>query len=69
MEIGIDSFAAILPDLATANCPRRPIGLADLLEEVADRVGLDVFTRNRGSADHPGGGGKVQNIPSMKGDR
>ena len=45
MEIGIDSFAAILPDPATGKPPSATDRMADLLEEieVADRVGLDVF--------------------------
>ncbi|MHB2264015.1 LLM class flavin-dependent oxidoreductase [Aliihoeflea sp. PC F10.4] len=45
MEIGIDSFAAILPDPATGNLPSATDRMADLLDEVetADRVGLDVF--------------------------
>lgn len=45
MEIGIDSFAAILPDPATGKLPSPTERMADLLDEVeiADRVGLDVF--------------------------
>ncbi len=45
MEIGIDSFAAILPDPTTGKLPSATERMADLLEEVevADRVGLDVF--------------------------
>lgn len=45
MEIGIDSFAAILPDPATGKLPSPTDRMADLLDEVevADRVGLDVF--------------------------
>ena len=45
MEIGIDSFAAVLPDPATGDLPSATDRMADLLEEVevADRVGLDVF--------------------------
>jgi len=45
MEIGIDSFAAILPDPATGKLPSATDRMADLLEEVevADHVGLDVF--------------------------
>lgn len=45
MEIGIDSFAAILPDPKTGKPPSATDRMADLLEEieVADRVGLDVF--------------------------
>src|SRR5271170_3698560 len=45
MEIGIDSFAAILSDAVTGHAPSAADRMADLLEEVevADRVGLDVF--------------------------
>lgn len=45
MEIGIDSFAAILADPATGRSPSATRRMADLLEEVeiADRAGLDVF--------------------------
>ncbi len=45
MEIGIDSFAAILPDPSTGQLPSATDRMAELLEEieVADRVGLDVF--------------------------
>jgi probable LLM family oxidoreductase len=45
MEIGIDSFAAILPDPATGALPSATDRMADLLDEVevADRVGLDIF--------------------------
>src|SRR5205823_5533647 len=45
MEIGIDSFAAVLPDPATGDLPSATDRMADLLEEVevADDVGLDVF--------------------------
>lgn len=45
MDIGIDSFAAILPDPVTGQLPSATDRMADLLEEVevADRVGLDVF--------------------------
>jgi alkanesulfonate monooxygenase SsuD/methylene tetrahydromethanopterin reductase-like flavin-dependent oxidoreductase (luciferase family) len=45
MEIGIDSFAAILPDPATGKVSRPADRLANLIEEVvvADQVGLDVF--------------------------
>lgn len=45
MEIGIDSFAAILPDPATGRIPSPTERLANLLEEVevADQTGLDVF--------------------------
>lgn len=45
MEIGVDSFAAILPEPTTGKLPSATDRMADLLEEVevADRVGLDVF--------------------------
>ncbi|NEI23438.1 LLM class flavin-dependent oxidoreductase [Rhizobium leguminosarum] len=45
MEIGIDSFAAILPDPMTGKLPSATERMADLIDEVvvADRVGLDVF--------------------------
>ncbi len=45
MEIGVDSFAAILPDPASGRLPAAADRMADLLEEieVADGVGLDVF--------------------------
>ncbi len=45
MEIGIDSFAAILPDPKTGTLPSPTDRMAELIEEVvvADRVGLDVF--------------------------
>ncbi|HHH9386568.1 TPA: Atu2307/SP_0267 family LLM class monooxygenase [Pseudomonas aeruginosa] len=45
MQIGIDSFAAILPDPTTGALPSATDRMADLLDEVevADRVGLDVF--------------------------
>ena len=45
MEIGIDSFAAILPDPDSGKIPSASDRMADLLDEVqvADRVGLDVF--------------------------
>ncbi|MGV3579087.1 LLM class flavin-dependent oxidoreductase [Brevundimonas sp.] len=45
MDIGVDSFAAILPDPATGRTPSPTDRMADLLDEVetADRVGLDVF--------------------------
>lgn len=45
MEIGVDSFAAILPDPATGKLPSATDRMAELLGEieVADRVGLDVF--------------------------
>ncbi|MFC0219705.1 putative LLM family oxidoreductase [Pseudochelatococcus lubricantis] len=45
MEIGVDSFAAILPDPTTGKLPSATDRMAELLDEVevADRVGLDVF--------------------------
>jgi probable LLM family oxidoreductase len=45
MEIGIDSFAAILPDPVTGALPSATERMATLIEEVelADRVGIDVF--------------------------
>ena len=45
MDIGIDSFAAILPDPETGRPPSATDRMADLLDEVevADSVGLDVF--------------------------
>jgi probable LLM family oxidoreductase len=45
MEIGIDSFAAILSDPQTGKLPSATGRMADLLEEVeiADQAGLDVF--------------------------
>lgn len=45
MEIGIDSFAAILPDPVSGKLPSATDRMADLIEEieVADRAGLDVF--------------------------
>lgn len=45
MEIGIDSFAAILPDPLTGKRLSATERMANLIEEVevADRVGLDVF--------------------------
>src|SRR5918993_27493 len=45
MQIGIDSFAAILPDPTTGRPPSASDRMADLLHEieVADRVGIDVF--------------------------
>ena len=45
MEIGIDSFAAILPDPATGKIPSPTERMGNLLQEVevADQVGLDVF--------------------------
>jgi probable LLM family oxidoreductase len=45
VEIGIDSFAALLPDLGTGQTPTGSERMALLLAEIetADRVGLDVF--------------------------
>jgi probable LLM family oxidoreductase len=45
MDIGIDSFAAILPDPLTGRRPSSTRRMAELLDEVvvADDVGLDVF--------------------------
>ncbi len=45
MEIGIDSFAAILPDPTTGKHPSAVDRMADLLAEVevADRAGIDLF--------------------------
>lgn len=45
MEIGVDSFAAIMPGAATAETLSPADRLANLLDEieVADRAGLDVF--------------------------
>ncbi|WP_188053793.1 Atu2307/SP_0267 family LLM class monooxygenase [Sphingosinithalassobacter sp. CS137] len=45
MEIGVDSFAAILPDPVTGRLPSATERMAALLDEIetADRVGLDVF--------------------------
>ncbi|AHE55507.1 Atu2307/SP_0267 family LLM class monooxygenase [Sphingomonas sanxanigenens] len=45
MEIGIDSFAAILPDPVTGERPSPADRMAALLAEVeaADRAGIDVF--------------------------
>lgn len=45
MQIGLDSFAAIVPDPVTGHLLSAEERLANLLEEIetADRVGLDVF--------------------------
>lgn len=45
MEIGIDSFAAILPDPKTGMLPSPTDCMAELIDEVvvADRVGLNIF--------------------------
>jgi len=45
MEIGIDSFAAVLPDPKTGKPPSGEDRMADLFDEIAlaDNVGLDVF--------------------------
>jgi hypothetical protein len=44
MDIGIHSFAALFPDLATGALPSAADRMAGLLDEiqVADRVGLDI---------------------------
>ena len=45
MQIGIDSFAALMPDHATGQPPPPALRMARLIEEVeaADRAGLDSF--------------------------
>lgn len=45
MQIGIDSFAAVLPDPETGDLPSAVDRMANLLEEVevADQAGIDVF--------------------------
>lgn len=45
MEVGIDSFAIIMPDAKTGTPPTPGIRMAQLLEEitVADRAGVDLF--------------------------
>lgn len=45
MQIGIDSFAAMMPDPATGREPSTTRRMAELLAEIelADRVGLDAF--------------------------
>ena len=45
MEIGIDSFVALLPDPATGAFPVPSQRMADLLVEmeIADQVGIDIF--------------------------
>ena len=45
MQIGIDSFAAVIPDPRTGKAPTAAERLGDLLEEIAlaDQVGLDAF--------------------------
>jgi probable LLM family oxidoreductase len=45
MQIGLDSFIALTPDIATGKSLTPPERMANLLVEVetADRVGLDVF--------------------------
>lgn len=47
MEIGIDSFAAILPDPKTGKLPSPSDRMAELIEEVvvADRVGWRARSR------------------------
>ena len=57
MEIGIDSFAAILPSPTTGIIPSATDRMAGLLEEVevADRVGLDVFGIGEGGVKETAG--------------
>ena len=45
MEIGINSFAALLPDITTGRSPTAAERLANLIEEIAlaDSAGIDVF--------------------------
>ena len=45
MQIGIDSFAALVPDPATGITPTATDRMRDLLEEItlADQAGIDVF--------------------------
>jgi len=45
MQIGLDSFAAAVPDPATGVTPNGSERLCHLLDEIelADTVGLDVF--------------------------
>ena len=45
MEIGLDSFVAVLPDPRTGRAPAPVERIANLLEEItlADRIGLDSF--------------------------
>ena len=45
MEIGIDSFAIIIPNLTTGVVPLPTQRMERLLEEidVADKAGLDIF--------------------------
>jgi alkanesulfonate monooxygenase SsuD/methylene tetrahydromethanopterin reductase-like flavin-dependent oxidoreductase (luciferase family) len=45
MQIGIDSFAALVPDPITGQTVSARERIAHLLEEIelADKVGLDVF--------------------------
>jgi probable LLM family oxidoreductase len=45
MQIGIDSFAALVPDPITQSVPTPAIRLQNLIEEIAlaDQVGLDAF--------------------------
>ncbi len=45
MQIGIDSFAALVPDPATGITPTAAERMRDLLEEIAlaDQAGIDVF--------------------------
>lgn len=50
MEIGIDSFAAIVPDPATGRLPSPTVRMPELIEEVvlADRVELGIGEHHRG---------------------
>lgn len=45
IEIGVDSFAALMPDPHTGHIPSPALRMANLLEEIeaADRSGLDAF--------------------------
>lgn len=45
MKVGIDSFAALVPDPLTGSLPTAAQRMANLLDEIelADSVGLDVF--------------------------
>jgi probable LLM family oxidoreductase len=45
MEVGIDSFAIIIPELKTGAAPSPALRMTRLLEEIetADRAGLDLF--------------------------
>ena len=45
MQIGIDSFAALVADPISGEMPTAAVRMAHLLEEIelADRVGIDTF--------------------------